>query len=278
MKTIITLFIAAITIVNVSFAQNYPDKILLNKNQKLITSTTSNGTVSFQMMGQSMETTSESTVNTTVDVKDVTPVGYLLTNTVNKMKIKTTGGMAPPVDFDSDKKEDINSEIGKSVSGNLQPTDLEITFTGKPVEKKNMKDEEDMAKVMQSIMSGTGDNGITGVFMLIPAGKKIGNIWADSSNENGVKIKNTYTLKQVNGNDASVSVTTISNINKTVNSQGAELTVTMDSKISSDNIVELTTGVIKEKRTTIEGQGNLSAAGQDMPMTTKVTSVTTVKM
>jgi hypothetical protein len=51
----------------------------------------------------------------------------------------------------------------------------------------------------------------------------------------------------------------------------------MDSKIISDNIVELTTGLIKEKKMTIEGQGSLAAGGQEMPMTTKVSSVTTIK-
>ncbi|HEV8081044.1 MAG TPA: hypothetical protein VGP43_10040, partial [Chitinophagaceae bacterium] len=74
-----------------------------------------------------------------------------------------------------------------------------------------------------------------------------------------------------------IIINTISSINKTVNAQGAELTITMDSKISSESIVDLTTGLIKERKTTVEGKGNLGAGGQEMPMTTKVTSVTTVK-
>ncbi len=278
MKKIILLFIAAVSITNISFAQNATTKIVLTKNQKLATSTLTNGTMNLEMMGQNMETISEASLSGTLDVKDVTANSYLLTNTVNKMKIKTKGGIAPPMDFDSDKKEDMNSEMGKNIKDNLQPKDIEISFTGKLVEKKDAKnDNEDIAKAMQSVMSGTGDNGITDVFMLLPTGKKAGDIWRDSTNANGIKLNNTYTLKTINDNQASVSVNSVSNINKTVNAQGAEITITMDSKISSDIIVDLTTGLIKEKKTTVDGKGNFGAGGQEMPMTTKVTAITTVK-
>lgn len=278
MKKITTLIIAAITIANISFAQKTTERVILNKGQKNLVTTTTNGNVSIEMMGQNMETISESFVSGTLEVKDINTTGYVLTNTVNKMKVKTKGGMAPAMDFDSDKKEDMNSEMGKAIKDNLQPKDMEISFNGNAIEKKDAKkDDEDMAKAMQAIMSGTGDKGMADVFMLLPAGKKAGEVWADSSNANGIKINNTYNLKKINGNEGIIFVNTVSSINKTVNAQGAELTITMDSKISSESIVDLTTGLIKERKTTVEGKGNLGAGGQEMPMTTKVTSVTTVK-
>jgi hypothetical protein len=278
MKKIITLFIIAAISSNISLAQNATSKIVLLKNQKFATSITTNGTMGLEMMGQNMETISEAAITGTLDVKDVTANSYLLTNTVNKMKIKTKGGMVPPMDFDSDKKEDMNSEMGKNIKDNLQPKDMEISFTGKVVEKKDAKnDNEDIAKAMQSVMSGTGDNGITDVFMLIPTGKKAGDIWRDSTNANGIKLNNTYSLKKINGSEATVSVNTVSNISKTVTAQGAEITISMDSKITSENIVDLTTGLVSEKKAIIEGKGNFGAGGQEMPMTTKVTTVTTVK-
>lgn len=274
----ITVYIVSLLILQLSFAQNVSDKIVLSKNQKLDATTTTKGTVSIDMMGQSMETITETVVNSTVEVKEVKPTGYVLTTTLNKMKVKTSGGMAPPVDFDTEKKEDMSSEMGKTISAKLQPSDVEILLNGKPVENKDNKDAtEDITKVMQSIMGGSAENGISGVFMLLPAGKKTGDTWSDSSNTDGLKIHNTYILKEINGNEATITVNTTASISKVVEAQGAELTVTMDSKINSDNIVELTSGLIKEKKMTIEGQGNLAAGGQEMPMTTKVTSVTKVK-
>ena len=278
MKKIITLFIIAAISSNISLAQNATDKIVLLKNQKFATSITTNGTMNLEMMGQNMETISEAKVTGTLDVKDITSTGYMLTNTINKTKIKTKGGMAPPVDFDSDKKEDLNTEMGKSIKENLQPKDMEVTFLGKLIDKKDAKNsQEDIAKAMQTVMSGTGDNGITDIFMLIPAGKKEGDVWVDSSDANGIKLNSTYSLKKINGSEATVLVNTLSNISKTVNAQGAEITISMDSKIASENIVDLTTGLVSEKKATIEGKGNFGAGGQEMPMTTKVTTVTTVK-
>ncbi len=279
MKKIITLIFAAITIANISFAQKSTDRVILNKGQKILATTTTNGNVSMEMMGQSMETISESFVSGTLEVKDINTTGYLLTNTVNKMKVKTKGGMTPAMNFDSDKKEDMNSEMGKAIKDNLQPKDMEIGFNGNAIEKKEAKiDDEDMAKTMQAIMSGNGDKGMADVFMLLPAGKKAGEVWVDSSNANGIKINSTYTLKKINGAEGTIIVNTLSSINKTVNAQGAELTISMDSKISSESIVDLTTGLIKERKTTVDGKGNLGAGGQEMPMTTKVTTVTSVKI
>jgi hypothetical protein len=211
-------------------------------------------------------------------VKDVTPSGYRLTATLNKMKLKTKGGgMAPAVDFDSDKKEDMNGDIGKSLKDEFNPQDVEITLAGNHVEAKGDNANEDMKKVMQSIMSGVGDNAIAGNFILIPAGKKVGDTWADSSSQNGIKISNVYTFKQINGNEATVLLNAVSSANKTVEAQGADLLVTMNSNVTTNNIVDLATGIIKEKRTTVEGKGSIGAGGQDMPMTTKLTTVTTIK-
>ena len=56
-----------------------------------------------------------------------------------------------------------------------------------------------------------------------------------------------------------------------------EVNVTMDAKLSGEAVVDITTGIIKQKTFTMEGTGNADAMGQAIPMTTKVTTVTTVK-
>jgi hypothetical protein len=251
-------------------------KVVLNKNQKFIATTSAIGTTSMEMMGQSMETSTESSAVSTIEVKDVMPAGYKLTTTVTKVKVKSKGGMGQDVNFDSDNKEDMDTEIGKSVKDELKPKDEEIDLLGKNAGEKNGTSDDDISKVMQSL-NGTGNNGVAGNFILIPAGKKAGDAWMDSSNANGVKISNTYTFKQLTGKDATVDVNTISKINKTVQAQGADVTIIMDLKVLSTDIVDITTGVIKLKKTTAEGKGTLNAGGQEIPMNSKVTSETTIK-
>ncbi len=276
MKTFTLTIFTILVFISISVAQTFSDKIVLNKNQKILATTTSSATTSMQIMGQNIETVTEGTNINTIEVKDVTPNGYKLTTTVNKIKLKSKGG-PQEINFDSDKKEDMNSEIGQSIKDELKPQDEEINFSGKNANEKNAAgNEEDFQKVMQSL-NGAGTNSAAGNFILIPSGKKTGDVWVDSSSANGVKTKNTYTLQQIKGNEATIAINTTSNINKTVKGPGAEVTIVMDLKVSSQNVVDIATGLIKEKVTTAEGTGNLGAGGQEIPMTSKVTSTTTIK-
>jgi len=279
MKKISVIIPMSILFTAISFAQVPVTKIKLIKGEKFLSTTSTTGSVGMEMMGQNMETISESSQVSTIEVKDETPAGYLITGIVSKMKVKTKGGFGPAMDFDSDKKEDMNSEIGKAVKDELTPKNMQIGFNGKALSDiKDSTNEDDMAKVMRSVMTnGAGDNGIAVDFILIPAGKKSGDVWLDSSYTNGIKINNIYTLKQLTGSEAIVLLNSVSKINKSVKAQGAEITIDMNSKISSSNIIDITSGLIKEKKTTVEGTGNFKAGGQEMPMKTKITSVTTIK-
>lgn len=272
-----TLFFFAALFTAISFAQTPTDKIILTKGQKFSTATTANGTTSMELMGQNIETVNEMSRTGTIEVKDVTPAGYKLTSTVTKMKIKSKGGPTGELNVDSEKKEDMNSPMGQVFKEQLQPHDAEITMLGKAV-AANATGENDMQKIMQSVMNG-GSNGddVSAIFILVPAGKKPGDTWTDSLNADGVKVNNLYTLTQLNGNEAVVTVNTSSNINKSLNAQGAELTIIIDSKVASTNIVDITTGLVKEKKTTVEGKGSIGAGGQEMPMSTKASSTTTIK-
>jgi hypothetical protein len=278
MKNILSLILISALIATTSFAQNPTGKIILNKGEKLLITMVTIGAVTMDMMGQSMETLSQSSISSILEAKDITTAGYMISNTINKVKMNTKGGMVPAIDFDSDKKEDMNSEIGKNMKDKFEPEISEITFTGRAIEKNAGKNDDDLAKVFQNMISGISDNGSTSAFMLLPSGKKAGDVWTDSSNDNGIKITNEYTLKQIIGKEAVIAVNTKSNLQKTVNAQGMELTIAMDLKITTNNIVDITSGIIKEKNTKLEGKGNMGAAGQEIPMSTKATSVTTTKV
>lgn len=272
----ITLFFTFLFLVTICFAQTPTSKIVLNKGQKFVLNSTSAGTTSMEMMGQNMETVNEATSIGTIEVKDVTPTSYKITSTINKMKINSKA-MGQEVNFDSDKKEDMNGEMGQAVKDQFNPRDEEITYLGKASTiGVTANADNDMKKVMESL-SGTGNNIAAANFMLIPAGKKVGDSWMDSSNSNGIRINNSYIIKQLNSNEASVITNTVSNINKNVQQAGQDITIIMDMKTISTNLVDVTTGLIKEKKIVTEGKGTINAGGQEIPMTSKITTVTTIK-
>ena len=56
-----------------------------------------------------------------------------------------------------------------------------------------------------------------------------------------------------------------------------EVNVSMDAKLSGESVVDISTGIVKQKTLNMDGTGTAEMMGQSIPMTTKVTSTTTVK-
>lgn len=280
MKKIAPVLSFFLLLANLTFAQTSPGKIALPKGSKFEITNVTKGTVGMEMMGQNMETVTESSDVSTVEVKDATATGYNLTGTLTKIKLNVSGGMSSPISVDSDKKGDLDTEVGQTFKDKLnKPTDVQVDLSGKKIENKEAtkNEDEDMKKSMQAIMGAGAQNGVETAFLVIPAGKKAGDTWTDSTISDGIKIINNYTLSEVKGKDAVVLTNTNANASKTVNAQGNDLAVTMNSKVNAKTVVDITTGLIKEKTTTIDGKGGIDTGGQSMPMTIKTTTTTVVR-
>lgn len=251
----------------------------LNKGQKFHIDNTAKTLTTMELMGQSMEITSDATLVREVEVKDKAASSYRISSTITKMK--TTGSaMGQEMAYDSEKKEDGESEIGKVMSKQINvPKEGDLDFTGRVTNVT--KDEEGGSNPMSAMMGGMGGGasamGTSDVFQLVPGDKKAGDSWSDSTAIDGVKTVTTYTIKEMKGNEATISFTGTQATNKTVENQGTEVNVTMDAKVTGETIVDITTGIVKQKTTTIDGTGSADAMGQAIPMTTKITTTSTVK-
>ena len=56
-----------------------------------------------------------------------------------------------------------------------------------------------------------------------------------------------------------------------------EINIKMEAKISGEGIVDMNTGLLLQKTTLIDGNGSAEVMGQSIPMSSKVTTVTTIK-
>ncbi|MBS1564579.1 MAG: hypothetical protein JST39_09325, partial [Bacteroidetes bacterium] len=111
-------------------------KIAVSKGLKLEMVTTMKMTMNMEMMGQNIENSTESTNTTKVEAKDANPNGYVFTNTVTKLQVHTSA-MGQEVNFDSDKKEDLDGPMGESMKSMLNvPQDVVVDKQGRVVEKK----------------------------------------------------------------------------------------------------------------------------------------------
>ena len=266
-----------------SIAQNSVGKIILAKGQKIEINNNTKSVISQEMMGQAIEITVDANMVHQIEVKDKMPNSYLIASTLTKL---TTNGaaMGQEMKFDSDKKEDMESETGKLMKDQLNVTqEIEMSENAKVIKAaKKSTSAVSGGQMMDMINNLTGgnvdeSNGTGSAFEIIPAGKKIGDKWSDSTIMGDIKTYNYYTLKSVNGNIATLELKGKQIINKKIEQQGMEINVKMEATISGEGIVDLNTGLLEQKTTLTDGNGSAEVMGQSIPMSSKTTTITTVK-
>ena len=286
MRTVysMTTLLTALCLMTIqTIAQNSVGKIILTKGQKIEIKNDTKSVISQEMMGQAIEITVDANMVHQLEVKDKMSNSYLISSTLTKM---TTNGsaMGQEMKFDSDKKEDMESETGKLMKDQLNVTkEIEISEMAKVIKSATKAaPAAPSGKMMDMINNMTGgyideSNGASSAFEIIPAGKKIGDFWSDSTIIGDIKTYNSYTLKSINNNIATLELKGKQVINKKMEQQGMEINIKMEAKISGESIVDINTGLLQQKTTLTDGNGSAEVMGQSIPMSSKVTTITSIK-
>lgn len=264
-------------------AQTSSGKLLLAKGQKIQIDNNIKSVINQEMMGQSMEITIDANMIHQVEVKDKKANYYLVSSTLTKLSTNGSA-MGQEMKFDSDKKEDLESETGKALKDQLNVSkEVELNENANVINgiKKDSKASTggQLMDMVNNVTGGGNDesNGANAAFEVIPSGKKAGDSWSDSSITDEIKTYRNYTIKAVNGNNATISLTGKQITRKKVEQQGMEINVSMEGKLSGEGIVDMNTGLLKQKTTVMDGTGSAEMMGQSIPVTTKITTTTTVK-
>lgn len=285
MKRFTLIFFAFVSI-GASFAQ-HSGGINLSKGQKLSVDNKVTALTTQSLMGQAMESNAEIVTKYIIEVKDLKESNYSLISTFTKMKAKISA-MGNNLDFDSDNKEDMAGKYASSFKGMInQPKEVGIDKSGKilhtiTAKKDSISAQPDILKMMIDHLVGDPEESGYGVnFALLSMPSKItaGFNWTDSSTKDGIQKSTTYTIKEIKGNEVIITVTGILNTDVKSQMQGMDIINRSKGNLSGEQIVDLTTGVIKEKNTLLESAGNiiLESQGIEIPMTTKVKFTSTVK-
>jgi hypothetical protein len=256
-------------------------KIMLSPGQKIVVE--SNISMDADLsMGMQMTSTSAS-VNM-LEAKSSTDKNYTVSNTLTKVKVNMNM-MGQPTNYDSEKKEDNNSDIAKSFEDKLnKPVDIIIdNETGKAIksEKKEVKKETDDENPMNGLLDifsqSSDDAVVTSAFELIPAGKQVGDNWQDSTITKDVKTVRTYTLKSVTGNEALIQLDAVTKAANKLELQGMEMEFKSETKSTGEIITDINTGQVKKRSTRADITGSFQLMGQDVPITAKATTNSTYK-
>ena len=284
MKKIIFVLAVFSTISTISFAQ-VNGTINPSAGQKFIIENKLNTTSSSEMMGQTMQSTADVTSTYRIEVKSIKDnnINFINTFTALKMNMKV---MENDMSFDSDKKEDMDGDIGKNFKDILnKPKEVVMDKSGNVI----------VAGIPDSSAEGGADNpamvamkqmggdpaeqgyGATMTFEAIPSNVKVGSSWTDSSTTGGVTKITHYKVKEINGNEGKLTLDgTIAGEVKT-EMQGMEIQTKTTGNFTGEEIVDLKTGVIKQNNTSTDAKGTISVMGQEIPTSSKITSITTVK-
>jgi hypothetical protein len=281
MKKIILVNAVALIISTGLFAQNTAT-INLTKGQKYIVENKITTKGSSEMQGQSIESNADVTSTYSIEIKDLNGNNYNMVNTISGIKMSMTM-MGQDINFDSDKKEDMDGEIGSKLKNFInQPQSVVMNKSGDVIisnDNDSAKNSE-TALLLKQMGSDPKAEGYGAKMAFFPLPKKIkaGTSWKDStSSEDGVTRVTNYTVKEVKEKTATISIEGTENRNSKVEVQGMEVTTKTTGKFSGEEMIDITTGIILQNNTTTDSTGSVSIMGQDVPMTAKVTSVTTVK-
>jgi hypothetical protein len=222
-----------------------------------------------EMMGTPMNSDAKSV--STVKINAIDGDNYKATNTITKLTV-TGNTMGQEISFDSDKKEDLESQVGQMIGVSLnKPVEITINKnTGKQDEVKDKEDEGGMGSIM-------GGNSITNIFFVLPASKKAGDKWTETIEKNGIKTITNYELKSIEGSTATIATSATIKGNTSQDMNGQSVDITIDSKLTSSFTVDTNTGILKQSNSEMESTNNMEMAGQSMVISNKIKTNTTVE-
>lgn len=274
MKKITILFSAAIAFSIATMAQS-SGTLQLTKGQKYAVENKLTTTSSTEVQGQAMESNADIATVYNIEVKDKTGNNINLSNTISNIKMSMTM-MGQNINFDSENKTDMDGEIGSTLKDYInQPIGVVIDQSGHTISSTDTSAAAGFAKQMNFDASGYGAEM---AFLALPKNVKVGDSWSDSySADSSVKKSTTYTVKDITGDVVTLSFTGTVTTEKAMEQNGMEINTKTTGKFSGEEKVNKKTGVVESSSSTIDSSGTVSAMGQDFPMTSKITSTTTVK-
>lgn len=272
----ISLLFASVVCLSTAITAQTTGTLKLIKGQKYVVENKLSTSSSTQVQGQAMESTADVATVYNIEVKDKTDNNINLSNTISNIKMNMSM-MGQNLTFDSDKKEDMDGNIGSTLKDFInQPKNVVIDHAGNVKPSTDTSTVSGLAKQLDFDASGYGAEL---AFLVLPKNPKVGDTWTDGNSGDSSMAKSiTYTIKEINGNVVTVSFTGIVTTQKTIEQQGMEIGTKTKGKIAGEEKVDVKTGVVQSNNSTTEASGTVSAMGQDFPTSTKVTSTTTVKV
>ena len=273
----ITLFVmAASCLATATFAQS-ENSLHLQKGQKYLVENIISTQSSTEAQGQTMETNIDATTTYNIEVNDIVSDNYNLINTVNNVKMKMSM-MGQEMNFDSDKKEDLDGPMGAPMKDYIKkPTPVVLDKSGKVITQKTDTSSDVLSPTSQLANFEATGFGAQMAFEPLPKNLKAGAKWTNKTDENGISKTTNYTVKEINGDLATITLDGTMSTDMKMEQSGMQMNAKTSGKFTGEEVVNIKTGVVQTNTTVVDASGNIEVMGQELPTSSKVTTTTTVK-
>ncbi len=287
MKQLFLLFFL-ITLTTAIPAQKVTGKLKFEQGQQLEITVQVKSSIVQQAMGQAIDFTIDANGTHSYKVTNTTDDNSTLNHQVQRIAF-TFDGMGQKMNFDSKQEKDLNGSFGKPVKELLEKKyDMVIDSSGKTLmcipEKIELSSSDNRMVIINRMLKDVLDlvqpppKGSASFFKVLPdtaTGKA--QPWTDSyTNEKG-KFDAAYSISDINDSTIVVDFAASSVTISKAEMMGNETTTTMNNKSTGKIILDRVTGILKEKTINTESTGNTEASFGTMPVTSKTTTVITVK-
>lgn len=268
-------------------AQSVTAPLKMEQGQEYVVNLVLKNTVSQQAMGQAIDFVVDGNGTHSYKVMNATEDNFTLHHEAQKISF-AFDGMGQKRKFDSDNEKDGNGPFGKPIKQFLaRKYDMIVDPNGKVLlvaESKSDKVEMDermaiITNMLRDVLSisEAPKKGEKSLFQVLPAKPvSVGDTWSDTLMTETVKgifnyrvsaIDDAVITVEINGGSTSVSKAEM---------MGNETTTTMSNKTKGTILVDRLTGILKEKKTETESNGNTESSFGTLPVTAKTNTTVTV--
>jgi hypothetical protein len=279
------LLLASTFFVVALYAQNsYTPAVKLEAGKKYIVSTAMVNNSTAEAMGQQMESTTNMTTVEALQVKNVLGNnGFILDNTTTQIVVNASA-MGQEMSYDSDKKEDRESNLGEAFNSRLgKVSTFTINNYGQVTDEaekaalpgKAAASNDPALAMIAALQGGTNSPAVS--LFKTNATLKIGESFIDSATSGDTKKSIVYTLQSVTQETATFSFKGSMQLNITSEMNGMQFTTNNEIKINGEMLVKVNTGLLYKKLTNMDVAGTAQVMGMNIPINGKVNIITTVE-
>ncbi len=288
MRRFLLVLFSGLFIISSSYCQPVSGKIKLDQGQILDITLQVKTSVIQQAGDQSIDFNVDATGNHSYRVTNSTEDNSTLHHRLDRVRFSFEG-MGPKRSFDSNEEKDMNGPFGKPMKEMLEKSyDMIIDNAGNTMmtlpEKIQFAETENQMAILSSLLKDVIDlvqppkKGNGSFFKVLPdsvTGK--GSTWTETTeNENG-KFNAAYALSDITDTTIIVDFAASSVTVTKATMMGTETTTTMNNKSTGKIILDKITGIIREKTMNTESAGTTESAFGNLPVTSKTTTIITVK-